>query len=206
MKALDFPILADENVHPEGLSNNSGVIFKVDASGKVLDSFDAPDVTPQGITWDGTSFWVFTTNQFFIYQFQIAGAATQTVSFFHSPASVVGGGITQDLAWDGDNLWYANEFKVYNLDTSGNILSSFSFPQNVAGLDWDGPNLWLAYNDFPNNATLDIVNTSGEVLETYPSPVFQINSLASADGYLWVLGNDSLGGKPMIYKLDISKK
>jgi len=186
------------------LTDNSGTIFKVAQSGTVLDSFSAPEVTPQGITWDGSSFWLFTTNQFFIYQFQIIGGNTQTISSFRSPAEVVGGGLTQDMAWDGDSLWYANQFKVYDLDTSGNILGSFTAPKNVAGLDWDGSNLWLAYNDFPNNSTLNIVNRTGQTLETYSSPIFQINGLAWADGYLWVLGMDSLGGSPTIYKLSIS--
>jgi hypothetical protein len=166
------------------LSDNSGVIFKVGPLGNVLDSVRSPEVTPQGITWDGASFWVFTTNHFLIHQFQIIGGNTQTVSSFRSPASVAGGGITQDMAWDGENLWYANQFKVYNMDTSGKVLHSFTFPKNVTGLAWEGSNIWLACNDFSGNAMLTEANTDGEIVETCPSPVFQINGLAWADGYL----------------------
>jgi hypothetical protein len=185
-------------------SDDSGVIFVMDTSGKVLDSIEAPGVTPMGITWDGTSLWLFTTNDFLIYQFQVDQEVTHVVSSFPAPTNFFGGDITQDLAWDGKSLWYANQFKVYNLDTSGEVLKSFTFPKNVTGLDWDGSNLWIAFNDFPENATLNKVNTSGDILATYPSTIFQINSLAWSDGHLWALGIDSLGGKPMIYKLDLA--
>jgi len=117
----------------------------------------------------------------------------------------LGGDITNDMAWDGTSLWYANQFKVFQLDTSGKILSSFVFPKNVTGLDWDGSNLWLAYNDFPNNATLAKVSTDGEVLASYPSPVLEINGLAWVDGDLWALGLNSIGDKPTIYKLNIPR-
>lgn len=187
------------------LSDISGTIFKVDVSGKVLDSFAAPDVTPMGLTWDGTSFWLYTTNQFFIYQFQVGEGGAETISSFSAPIEVFGGGITQDLTWDGESLWYANQFKVYKLDISGEILNSFTFHQNVAGLEWDGSNLWIAYNDFPGNAILSRVDTTGEILGTYPSPIFEIDSLAWEDGYLWAVGLDALGGKPMIYKIDIER-
>ena len=160
------------------VSDNSGVIFKVDASGKVLDSVRSPDVTPQGLTWDDSSIWVFTTNHSLIYQIHIDGENLRTIGSFRSPAQVLGGGITQDMSWDGQNLWYANQFKLYQLDTSGKVLSSFTFHKNVTGLGWDGSNLWIAYNDFPGKAGLSIVDTRGEILETYLSPVLEINGLA----------------------------
>jgi len=185
------------------VSDNSGVIFKVDPSGKVLDSFQSPGVTPQGLTWDGSSFWVFTTNHTVIYQIRIVEENLQTVSSFRSPAQVLGGGITQDMAWDGENLWYANQFKVYQLDTSGKVLSSFTFHKNVTGLGWDGSNLWIAYNEFPEQAGLSNVDTYGKILETHISPILEINGLAWGDGALWALGSHSVGAKPMIYKLNV---
>jgi hypothetical protein len=183
------------------VSDNSGVIFKVSPSGKVLDSVRSPDVTPQGLACDGSSFWVYTTNRSFIYQFQIAGEVVRTINSFRSPAQVVGGGITQDMAWDGEHLWYANQYKVYKLDTLGHHLSSFTFHKNVTGLDWDGSNLWIAYNDFPEKASLSLVNIDGDILETRVSPLLEVNGLAWADGYVWALGSDSVGAKPVIYKL-----
>lgn len=185
------------------VSDHSGVIFKVDPTGKVLDSFQSPDVTPQGMAWDGHCLWIFTTNRSLIYQVRKGGDAVEILQPFRSPAQVLGGGITQDMAWDGRHLWYANQFKVYQLDTAGKVLSSFTFHKNVTGLAWDASNLWLACNDFPQKAALSVVDTRGEILETHVSPLLEINGLAWAEGYFWALGSDSLGAKPVIYKLNL---
>ena len=184
------------------VSDNSGVIFKVDPAGKVLDSVRSPDVTPQGLTWDGSSLWVFTTNRSVIYQIQIDGGHPRTVSSFRSPAQILGGGITQDMAWDGENLWYANQFKVYKLDRLGNVLTSFTFDKNVTGLDWIGSNLWIAY-DSSDTANLSLIDMNGNILETQISPVFEINGFARADKHVWALGSASVGAKPKIYKLNM---
>ena len=185
------------------VSDNSGVIFKVDPAGKVLDSVRSPDVTPQGLAWDGSSLWVFTSNHSVIYQTQLDGGNLRTIHSFRSPAQSLGGGITQDMAWDGENLWYADQFKVYQLARAGKVLSSFTFHKNVTGLGCDGANLWLAYNDFPQKAALSLVDRHGEILETCASPILEINGLAWAEGYFWALGSDSVGAKSMIYKLNL---
>lgn len=185
------------------VSDNSGAIFQVNAAGKVLDSVRSPDVTPQGLAWDGHCLWIFTTNRSLIYQVRKGGDAVEILQSFRSPAQVLGGGITQDMAWDGEHLWYANQFRVYRLDRLGNVLSSFTFHKNVTGLGWDGANLWVAYNDFPQKAVLSVVDTRGEILETYIAPVLEINGLAWADGSLWALGSDSAGAKPVVYKLTV---
>jgi len=186
------------------ISDNSGTIFQADTSGITLGAFQSPEVTPKGLAWDGTSIWVFTTNYLRIYRFQIEGRETKTISSFESPASVFGGSITNDLTWDGEDLWYANQYNVYELDTSGEIVSSFAFPKNVSGLDWDGSSLWIAYNDFPSNSTLVVVDTEGNILGSFASPISEIEGLAWGDEYLWAVGRDSLGGESMIYKLDVS--
>lgn len=187
------------------VTDNSGAIFQVEPSGNLIATFSAPEVTPEGITWDGSSFWVFTSNQSFIYHFQIIGAETKTLGSFLSPARVLGGDITQDLSWDGMNLWYANQYQVYELDPLGRRLNAFSHARNIKGLEWADNNLWLAYNDFPTNAMLEKVDRRGNSLGIFQTPIFEIIGLAWLDGYLWCIGRDSLGGKPMVYKLDISK-
>jgi len=210
LESFPAPGIGAEGLTWDGISlwvsDNSGTIFKLDATGKLLDSFASPEVTPQGMTWDGSSFWVFATDDFFIYQFQVADGKAQTLNSFRSPAEVAGGGLTQDMAWDGESLWFANQFKVFNLDKAGNVLSSFTFSKNVTGLDWDGSNLWLAFNDFPENASWSIVDTAGEILDTNPALVYEVNGLAWAGDYVWVLGRDSLGGDAMIYKIGVTRK
>jgi hypothetical protein len=107
------------------------------------------------------------------------------------------------LAWDGASLWYSDLYNVYRLDTAGNVLSSFAFAHEVAGLAWDGQSLWLAYNSFPDNATLVKVDTSGNTLGSFATSVFQIDAMTWGNGGLWAAGIDSLGGDSMIYRIDV---
>jgi len=200
--------------HAEGLTwdgthlwvaDNSGTIFQIDTVGRTLGAFAAPEVTPKGLVWDGTSFWVFTTNYGRIYQFQIEGIETRILGSFETPARIFGGDISQELAWDGTSLWYANQFNVYQLDTSGTILSTFAFAQNVTGLEWDGERLWLAYGGGPALSTLAVVDMTGKVRMTFPSPIHGILALAWGDNTLWALGRESQGTAVIIYQLDISR-
>jgi len=208
MDSFPAPGLSAEGITWDGenlwITDNSATVFKMDSLGNLLDSFQSPEPTPKGLTWDGSSLWIFTTNRSRIYQVQHSGGQAQVISYFESPAEVLGGGITQDMAWEGNNLWYANSFKVYHLDTAGNELSHFVYSKNVMGLDWDGSNLWLAYTDYSGDSTLAKVDTVGSgLLPTYPVPIYEINGLAWANGDLWALGINTPGGAPMIYKLDV---
>ena len=199
---------------PEGLtwdgqslwvSDNGGSIFKLGTTGDVLGNFSAPEVTPQGITWDGSAFWLFTTNQFFIYQFRVSGDQTTTIQSFRSQAAVIGGGLSQDLAWDGSNLWHANRFNIFRMTPEGVLVNTLSRSKDVDGLDWDGSRLWLGENNFPNFAAIIAIDTTGRTLGTFVSPVFEIEALAWGAPYLWALGTDTLAGTETIYQLDISR-
>jgi formylglycine-generating enzyme required for sulfatase activity len=183
------------------ITDNSATIFKVDPGGTPLDSFVASEGTPQGITWDGANLWVYTTNRSRIYQ--IAQDGGQALGYFESPAEVVGGGVTQDMAWDGQSIWYANQFRVYQLDRSGAILSSFVFPSNVSGLDWDGSHLWIAYYNTSQELLFSTVDRTGSVLNTYASSMYELDGMVWADGYLWAVGRNTAGGDSMVYQLEI---
>jgi hypothetical protein len=181
-------------------------LFKLDPSGEVLGVYSSPEVTPEGLTWDGATFWIFTTNYSDVYQFSIDESAPvaqpRIISSFESPNQRIGG--TNDgLAWDGDALWYSDTYKVFRLDTAGNVLSSLAFGHEIAGIAWDGQQLWLAYNSFPDNAIFVKMDTQGNTLLTFNGPVYHIDALTWGDGHLWVSGTDSLGGPPMIYKIDV---
>jgi len=199
---------------PEGLtwdgqslwvSDNGGSIFRVGTTGDVLGNFRAPEVTPQGIVWDGSAFWLFTTNQSFMYQFRINGGQTTTIQSFRSQATVLGGGLSQDLAWDGSNLWHANQFNIFRMTPAGVLVSTLTRGRNVDGLEWDGARLWIAENNFPNFAAIVAIDTTGRTLGTFVSPVFEIEALAWAAPYLWALGTDTVAGTETIYQLDISR-
>lgn len=187
------------------IADNSGVIFQMEPGGKTLGSFAPPDVTPTGMTWDGDGLWLFTTNHWMVYQFKVVGTQVRVSTSFEAPPGVFGGTITHDLSWDGETLWYANQYNVYKFDNSGNVLQSFAFPKNVTGLEWAGEHLWLAAGNFPEQSTLYIVNTQGDVLAAFISPIYEIDALTSVDGGLWALGRDSITGELQLYELDISK-
>lgn len=187
------------------VADNSAALFKVDTAGKTLGAYEPPGYTPKGMAWDGEALWLYATGIGGIYHFTIEGRETVELGSFEAPTRITGGGISHDLEWDGAHLWYANQYNVYKLDTVGEIVGEFAFPKNVTGLAWDGEYLWLAYNEFPDNATVVVVDTTGDVLASFGAPVFQINALAWGDGCLWALGKDSLGGDQWVYQLDVTR-
>jgi hypothetical protein len=186
------------------LTDNSASIFELDPTGTLCDVYQSPEGTPQGITWDGSAFWVYTTNRSLIYRLQLSGGKREILSSFEAPTEAIGGGVTQDLAWDGNSLWYANQYKLYRIEPSGKGLSYLPFANNIMGVAWDGSNLWLAYKE-SEKSTLIVVDTTGKTLVSYLSPIFEIDGLAWADGYLWALGIDSPGGPRMVYKLQVNQ-
>jgi hypothetical protein len=190
----------------------SGTIFKVDTSGNLLDAFAVED-SPVSLAWDGATFWMFNSLTVgppwdVILRFQIEGSQIETLSSFEFSVGSGGGLLRNDLEWDGEGLWYSDvsQFKVYRLDTSGGILTSFAFPKPVTGLAWDGSSLWLAYSeDVFSKSTLAVVDAQGAVSGSFPSPVFGIEGLAWADGYLWAIGHEDFAGETGIYQLDVSR-
>lgn len=188
------------------ISDSSGTLFQMDTEGRLLGAFADLEVTPTGLTWDGASFWLFATDDNRIYQFQVEGQQIRILGSFEAPMRVFGNYITQDLTWDGTSLWYANQFNVYHLDTTGTVLGSFAFPKNVVGLEWDGENLWLADNDeiAIQPATIYVVDASGNVRASFPCPLYRVQALAAGEGTLWALGQDWAAGDIMVYELDVS--
>jgi hypothetical protein len=185
------------------LADNSGTIFNVSSSNQLLATYSSPEVTPEGLVWTGASFWVFTTNRSELYEFEIVGNEVVTLQNIESPNEVIGG-TNDDLAWDGQNLWYADQKNLHYLDTSGNpILSTpLVFDNEIAGMDWDGTQLWIAHNDFPSNANFNIVDPEGNIRATFTSPIFEIDGMSwgNRDNF-WAIGRDSLGEAMQVYQL-----
>lgn len=79
------------------------------------------------------------------------------------------------LAWDGRYLWYVREYtnaelgnEIYQLDTSGNVISHFTAPSfGSVGLTWDGSYLWVA--DAVDDKVYKL-DTSGNVLDSFDAP------------------------------------
>lgn len=178
-------------------------IFNLDESGKVLSAQPAPEVTPGGMTWDGNHLWLYTTNYSFVYELDTNGQTIQTLRSFKAPTLVTGGSITHDLAWDGEHFWYANQFNLYELSTTGEVIQSLAFPRNITGLDWDGNHLWLAFGDPGQKASFQIINSSGEVLGTFDAPIKNITGMTWGKGTsLWVIAHQDPGFFTRIYELD----
>uniref|UniRef100_A0A7C4PMV2 Uncharacterized protein n=1 Tax=Anaerolinea thermolimosa TaxID=229919 RepID=A0A7C4PMV2_9CHLR len=178
-------------------------IFNLDEYGKVLSARPAPEVTPGGMTWDGNHLWLYTTNYSFMYELDTEGQTIQTLRSFKAPTMVLGGSITHDLAWDGEHFWYANQYNLYELSTTGEVIQNLAFPQNITGLDWDGSHLWLAFGDPGQAASFQIIDSSGEVLGTFDAPVKNITGMTWGQGTsLWVIAHEDPGFFTKIYELD----
>ncbi len=177
--------------------NNSTSIFKVETDGNVLGGVPIPMGTPEGLTWDGSSFWLFTTNRSEIYQFEVDGWVRTIIGSFVSPNQSIGGGLNDDLAWDGTNLYYSDQLLLYQLDTSGNVLNTLGFGWNIKGVDWDGDYLWICFEE-RSGTTLNMVDTSGNVLYSEPIEI-DVQGLTWDGQSLWAADSST------IYQLDVSQ-
>ena len=189
------------------VSTGESRIFKLDTAGKTLGSYSAPDPAPGGMAWDGEYLWVYTGNMNQVYQFEIDGVETQPVDSFGVPTQVSGGAITNDLAWDAGQhvLWYANQYNLFQMTTSGEINKTVAHPQNITGLEWDGRYLWAVHNE-SFNAVLDVLDTNGDVLSSFNLPVYAVYGLAfGEDSTLWVTGQRSFTeSEHYVFELDAS--
>ncbi|MGH2619594.1 MAG: protein kinase domain-containing protein [Anaerolineales bacterium] len=187
-------------------------IIKTDPAGQLLDEFDY-EAIPRGLAWDGSSLWMF-EERFdgppwdVISRFRADQGAIKSVSSFEfSVGGSFGQGIN-DLEWDGEALWVSefNQHKVFRIDPTGGILTSFVYPEPIRGLAWDGSYLWLAYEDIASfEQTLAVVDSSGNELISILSPISSISGLAWADGHLWAIGFERFAGGKAVYQLDASR-
>jgi len=182
------------------LADNSSTFFEIDFSGKPLAVYQSPDPTPMGLGTDGINYWVQTTNHNLIYPFQINGSKLDVGSPFASPSQTIGGN-TNDMAWDGSNLWYADDYNLHELDTVGNPLKSLPFGKTISALDWDGTYLWIAQN---GTQMLSAIDRQGSVIQSFASPIPYLQGLAWCGSDLWAIGSDSIGASYEVYRLTIA--
>jgi hypothetical protein len=75
----------------------------------------------------------------------------------------VPGSSPRGLTWDGSALWLVDNLEnVYKLDTSGNVLSSFSITFTASGMTWDGSALWI--NSDSSSGPIYKLNTGGVII------------------------------------------
>ena len=122
-------------------------------------SVGSQETIPQGITWDGTHFWVVGSYTDAVYKYTSAGVYTGT-SF--SVGSQEGNPL--DITWDGTHFWVVGNSTdtVYKYTSAGfytgTSFSVASQENNPQGITWDGTHFWVV------GYTTDTVYKYGDVI------------------------------------------
>ena len=112
------------------------------------------------LTWDGECIWTATLWGD-VYKLDPETGKTKTHWNFPGPQA-------WGMTYDGSHLWI-NDFsekKVYEMDTAGNVISSFEIPDKeggAKGITWDGEYLYLMGW---TTSTIYKIDKSGNLIET----------------------------------------
>ena len=180
----------------------AGMIVKIDMSGNVITSFNAPgkvssvSETPAtaGLAFDGTYLWNINYLDNKLYKITKTGEIIGSITIPSYCYSVT---------WDGKNLWIVNKEnnKVYKINQlSGEILYTIDAPGwekdiEPDGLAYDGEYLWVSNNYGKKICSVD--PQSGETVTEY-SNLFSYGTAEALtwDGqYLFIGGSASSGIK-----------
>ena len=134
-------------------SGSSLRIYKITTAGSIVDSILPPTTWYLGgACWDGSGLWVslyYPNNLVGLYKYDVVSK-----TIIDTIPSL--GLQPQGIAWDGQNLYYANDNndgdaeKIYQVDVvSKDTVRSWYLPEGATsnmsprGLAWDGSYLWL---------------------------------------------------------------
>tara|TARA_Y100000389_G_C17362518_1_gene464539 strand:+ start:129 stop:1001 length:873 start_codon:yes stop_codon:yes gene_type:complete len=103
----------------------------------------AQDTTPQGITWDGTYFWVGGSNSTKVLKYNSSGVFVSSFSVSSQVATVKG------VINDGTYIWVLDSYtnKVHKYSQAGvyqNVFWTFSEGTESKGLTFDGTHVWVS--------------------------------------------------------------
>lgn len=180
-----------------------------DQAAQVAASYPSSFPSPDGLVWDGAFLWATDCASPRIDKVDPATGAVV--------ASIVVAGVNSDeLAFDGQDLWISDHTrtempdmggpppKIYRISrANGAILASFVPPgTNPAGafpmgLGWDGHSLWNI--DTYDKKIYRIDPADGSVLGSIPTPAPGSCGLTYVDGCLWVT---SASTNDFVYHLD----
>ena len=208
--------LADGRVYLKGGVTESDTATYPDAPAKIgysgtSFSVASEAITPVGIAWDGSYFWVLDTYQNRVYKYNSAGVY-QSFSF-----AVGAQGVNPtDIVWDGTYFWVLNNqtspLKRVSKYSAAGVYQNVFWEYNAVttmdgeGLAWDGTYFWVVGNATDtirkfNAAGVDQgVSYSVAAQETNPKGI-------TFDGtYLWVVGTNSAVGTTLswAYKYNTS--
>ena len=95
------------------------------------------------LAWDGEFLWYSSSARFEVYKIKINAWAPSAGSIEIVASFPVPGSSPTGLEWDGRSLWLVDNLNnFYQIDPSGNVLSSFGYSREVTDLAWDGQFLW----------------------------------------------------------------
>jgi hypothetical protein len=180
-----------EKIYKFDPSNGTNVL---QCSGPFGDAFGLTYKSPNLVTIDQPS---NSSQPATALEFTMAGVQVSTLTL---PDHYMSG-----IAWDNGSWWvctyYPDPGTVYNLSTSGTVLSSFVPPANQP---WDickqGSDLWIA--DYYGN-TLYKVTTAGSLLESHASQGIKPSGVVYDGTYLWYCDGE-LGSNSTLYKVDLN--
>lgn len=168
-------------------------INQVDSEGNLVNSFSPSATTSLSASaFDGSYLWFAGNEGGFnnkIYKVDLSGNLVSTHNFSGSFAP-------NNMTFGNDRLWATDNFgKLYELDTTGNQLNSYSLSLNsLKGLIFDRTSLWAVTSD----KKLVKITTSGTIENSYPLSD-DPEGLTFDGTHLWV--SLSSGG---ISKIDLS--
>lgn len=138
------------------------------------------------VTWDGEYIWTATLWGD-VYKLDAETGEIEVHWIFPGPQA-------WGMTYDGENLWI-NDFaekKVYEMDTNGNVLSSFASPDTeggAKGITWDGEHLYLMGWTTPTIYKLD---KSGSLIEQIEIREGAGGGLTWDGNYFWAPGGKGI--------------
>ncbi|PZN86542.1 MAG: hypothetical protein DM484_00800 [Candidatus Methylumidiphilus alinenensis] len=156
-------------------------LYKLDGGGNVIQSYKLQNVPFNGFSglmFDG--FYLWSTNTFGkLSKFSRSG---ETVASYDTKIFP----LSDDILFDGKFVWVTSNSKLYKLNASGVILSSYDVPGAL--LAFNAPYLWIVDNF---NKKLDKIDAAtGGIVSSYDLPISP-SGIASDKGYFWMADGNS---------------
>jgi hypothetical protein len=162
-------------------------VYPDDETRKVLNKIGAGLGLTWSVTWDGSHVWTATLWGR-VYRLDPSTGEIDRQWDFPGPQA-------WGMTYDGSHLWI-NDFaekRVYEMDTDGNVISSFAGPDPVGGtkgITWDGQCLCIMGWTSP---TIYRVDKSGNLIETIDVKGGNAGGGLTWDGqYFWAPGGKGI--------------
>ncbi len=155
-----------------------------------------------GLTHDGSSFWVSSNWSDSIYHLSLTG---RVIGEFKAPSEWPFG-----LAFDGSTLWLVDgSDQIFNLTPEGHVLCHFTVPPTCEyALTWAEGKLWMSKGDCPSLIDLFVIDPNSScgsgsaVITGTMKPLEEgIVGLAWDGTHLLAVGQSQYGETQTLYKL-----